>query len=337
MYYDLPDKITLTISKQVSDVLENDMRMFGFCQTKPNVSGFLNTLFANFFEQFQAEQDQRLNAMNDILEKYQIKPVSKRGELIHDLSALLYSQPVSLKKTESKTIAYRPSKKSHADDVIRAIEQTELSKLNTTLSGYLRLMCNAYAEKRRVEREQIIFLSQYQKLRRAISQKKFVTIFGTNGKVYENEIPYSIEPSKDETANYLLTKTASGAISTIHLYNIKDVRIINPKTIGQEYTFSQTDLDAFHSMITHGVQYRFQTTNITVQFTEEGASMFQSIKHNRPVPVREEDLITEFDCSEEQAFQYFRRFGKDAVVIAPVTLNERLKEFYKNAIEAYEE
>ena len=55
----------------------------------------------------------------------------------------------------------------------------------------------------------------------------------------------------------------------------------------------------------------------------------------RPTPTKIEGDLYYFDCSYQQANQYFRRFGKTAIVVSPSKLGIALKQFYKNANKEY--
>ena len=41
-------------------------------------------------------------------------------------------------------------------------------------------------------------------------------------------------------------------------------------------------------------------------------------------------------CSTYQAKKYFAKFGKDAIILSPLSLRNEMIEFYKEAIEGYQ-
>ena len=64
--------------------------------------------------------------------------------------------------------------------------------------------------------------------------------------------------------------------------------------------------------------------------------MYQMIVKNRPYVTYIDGDLYHFDWPEMQLEDYFRRFGKDAVVISPKSLKTKLRNYYSRALEAYE-
>ena len=64
--------------------------------------------------------------------------------------------------------------------------------------------------------------------------------------------------------------------------------------------------------------------------------MYRMIVKNRPVVTTINGDLYHFDWPEMQLEDYFRRFGKDAVVVKPKSLKSKLRKYYEDALEAYE-
>ena len=79
------------------------------------------------------------------------------------------------------------------------------------------------------------------------------------------------------------------------------------------------------------------TTDIhaVIKMTESGKQKFKVVTKNRPDVTKIEGDIYHFDWPEMQLDEYFRRFGKDAVVISPGSLRSRLRNYYAQALTAY--
>jgi predicted DNA-binding transcriptional regulator YafY len=71
--------------------------------------------------------------------------------------------------------------------------------------------------------------------------------------------------------------------------------------------------------------------------TEHGKHMFKMIVKNRPYVTYIEGDLYHFDWPEMQLEDYFRRFGKDGIVVSPRSLRNKLKSYYSHALEAYEQ
>ena len=78
-----------------------------------------------------------------------------------------------------------------------------------------------------------------------------------------------------------------------------------------------------------------EDVHAVVRMTERGKQMYQMIVKNRPYITYADGDLYHFDWPEMQLDDYFRRFGKDAVVIEPSSLKNKLKSYYSRALEAY--
>ena len=73
-----------------------------------------------------------------------------------------------------------------------------------------------------------------------------------------------------------------------------------------------------------------------VRLTESGMRKYKLIVKNRPAVTKISGDLYHFDWPEMQLEDYFKRFGKDAVVVRPGSLKTKLKNYYAQALEAYE-
>jgi len=63
--------------------------------------------------------------------------------------------------------------------------------------------------------------------------------------------------------------------------------------------------------------------------------MYRMIVKNRPAVTTINGDLYHFDWPEMQLEDYFRRFGRDAVVVKPKSLKSKLKKYYEEALEVY--
>ena len=73
-----------------------------------------------------------------------------------------------------------------------------------------------------------------------------------------------------------------------------------------------------------------------IHMTERGKQMYKMIVKNRPAVTSIDGNKYTFDWPEMQLEDYFRRFGKEAIVMRPKSLKNRLHNYYESALEAYE-
>ena len=89
-------------------------------------------------------------------------------------------------------------------------------------------------------------------------------------------------------------------------------------------------------MLVHGPQYAINDDiDICVRLAAEGLRKFDRIYHGRPVIKKTKVGLNYFKCSQDQAFIYFRKLGKDAIIISPLNLRKKIESFYEGAYSAY--
>ncbi len=72
-----------------------------------------------------------------------------------------------------------------------------------------------------------------------------------------------------------------------------------------------------------------------VKMNSFGIRKFQVVTKNRPDLLKKEGDLYYFDWPELQLEEYFKRFGRDAVVLEPASLRNRLIRYYDAALKEY--
>lgn len=163
-------------------------------------------------------------------------------------------------------------------------------------------------------------------------------------------IPYCLETDKDNNYYYLagLSRPFGKRDMKMLPSSFRLSRIESVRWTDLEQGMSDADAEEIQKRIDErGIQYVFAGENkdhedVVVKLTEEGMRKYRQVLHNRPMfsTVKEEEdgsIRMTFDCSYEQVMYYFLQFGKDAVVVSPDILRERMENTYTQAAEAYKE
>ena len=77
------------------------------------------------------------------------------------------------------------------------------------------------------------------------------------------------------------------------------------------------------------------TVQAVVRLNKYGVKKFKAITKNRPLVSKIEGDLYYFDWPELQLEEYFKRFGRDAIVIKPTSLKEKIKKFYYYGLREY--
>ena len=329
--YLMTEKYKIYISEDTKTRLINDAELFEFTRADGtvNLNGFLKELIVNYFEQYRKDNDELLqNMLNDLTSVKSLK--SKDAS---ELAGRIISTYINNKETGSgKSAVITLTVSGESYNIIRIIENNLLA--DNSLSGYIKDMFLSYLSIPRNKREEIIFKPTYEAINKAIRECRILTFSSTNSKNQGTVRvePYLIATSKEEQFSYLLCHTSQ--------YNYKDhtFRISRLRNVFVTSDTFIRDDKISERLTTMGMRHPHSAASdihAVVRMTERGKQMYKMIVKNRPsVTSIDRDKYT-FDWPEMQLEDYFRRFGKDAVVIKPHSLKQRLSKYYESALEAY--
>ncbi len=86
--------------------------------------------------------------------------------------------------------------------------------------------------------------------------------------------------------------------------------------------------------------------DIVAAFTDEGLKRLKSISYSRPLMVSKDDnqqasadgkTYIRFFCTESQAQNYFVRLGSEVEIISPQTLRRKMRKYYKDGLNTYQQ
>lgn len=326
----MEDKIKVYISSKINNILVKDMELFEFFKRDGslNRNDFLNCLIVSYHEKFKEDN---LNLFNLI---------KKQLKLSNFDSAYLDDTAYSILSTVEKRRLMLEDKKN---DIVISMKPNKNSKytfdyienclLNgNTLSGWIRSLLASYSQQPQDVRERIIFKDKFEIIEKAIDQKKKVFFTLHNKDIKFVVSPFKISSSKEELFNYLLAEYEDESRS-FRISRINSLTILN-----EPAKFNDTVLKNFEKMLKNGPQFAYgpnESEEIAVRFTQTGKAMYSRIYLHRPSFIRCEDDVYYFDCSINQARQYFSRFGKNAIVLKPQGLKDGIETFYNQARKAY--
>ena len=114
---------------------------------------------------------------------------------------------------------------------------------------------------------------------------------------------------------------------SFRLTHIKDVFIQNANT-----HFTETDIEYLEATKQLSPQYivRSHDPKVKVLLNDEGEKQLDRIYTHRPKLAEKNGHIYTFACTEDQAKAYFTKFKRNAVIIEPKSLAEKMqKDFYE--------
>lgn len=314
------EKIKITVPKNTYDILVKDCQNFGFTKKDDSLNKnlFLNTLIINYYEKFSSNEeefkDKLLKAINQNVHNNQ-------NELLEEILSIFQKNDTLHSDNKSETINLKPTKLS--EKTILFIENNLIQ--NNSISSFYRNLFTSYAHIPQNFRERIIFKETYECILESIEKDRTVYLYLLNGDVIKDASIYKIESSIDELFNYVLI-CINNSMHTIRLSKIKYITISNSKR-----EIPEKSMLTFERQIKYGVQYPFYTPDdeiVIVKMTDKGKELFKKIYLYRPIPDKIEENYYYFNCSHNQVSHYFKRFGKDGIIIYPRQLAESMKKYY---------
>lgn len=326
----MTEKYKIYLSEDTRARLENDADLFEFTKSNGavNLNGFLKELIVNYFDIYRRDSEALLNSV--LSELSSVKSLSaKDAAALADKMIRNYINKSETVSGKSTVITLTVSAESY--NIIRIIENNCLK--DTSLSGYIKDMFLSYLSMPRHKREEIIFRSTYEIINKAIAENKVLTFTSTNSpstKGIKVE-PYLIATSKEEQFNYLLCHGYKHSLDhTFRISRLRNVFITpesfekNPKVMER---LTRKGKRSPHSAA--------KDIRAVIRMTEHGKNLFKVIVKNRPEVLKIDGDLYYFEWPERQLEDYFKRFGKEAVVTRPQSLKNKLINYYTEAVEAY--
>lgn len=326
----MQEKIKVNLSYNVYHLLQKDMDDFNFHvkDGTPNKNLFYNTIIKNMVSQYRNEMENVRDKLSLILDKH-ISSRTVFNDILNEIETLYnYTIEDKTNRSHGYYISFRPSKKQ--EELYEEIEMYELK--NTTISNYFRNIFNKYAKLSQDERERIVFKDELSIIESAIQSKKILKIT-VNKRSFEL-YPYVIVRTNDELYNYVI-----GAIKTnnnfhcVSLHLFKCVDMIKTKN---KFEFNEKEIKQLNENLTFGPREIERRTVLSkIKLTPKGIKKFKAMYLNRPIPVEIKDDIYTFNCSHQNLFTYFSRFGVDAMILEPLNLRNQMIAFHKKAFNKY--
>lgn len=322
------EKLRISLSQRTFATLCHDMAVFSIYKEtgEINRNEFINKLIINYADEFIYENNKLIESANKILDKKVLDNVDKNkisNDIIKTIRESLSDD------SESVIISLKPTKASESiiDYVINEVAQYQSN------ASFFRLMFEQYASYPIIKREQIIFHESYEALNKAIekNRKVFVKLRNRNKDSFTGSI-YYMGITKDERSNYCLFEVDKQRV-TVKLSKIEMVRILK-----EPASFEKRNIQLMEFQKEYCLEHQITRKDfdaVKVFLTEEGKKMYDKESLNRPTYTEEEEGYYYFMGNHEQIMNYFKSFGKNALIIEPLSLRKKMEEYYKETIKAY--
>ena len=351
----MTEKYKIYIPEEMRLRLLNDAELFDFYKKdgSVNLNGFLKELLLQYFDEYHETKERLLDTIlsdlsafssisredadaiaDKIMNTYLRRP---ERDILHFTQGARSKRAPScpagnvrsaLKSERNAAITLTVSGRSL--NIMCSIESNMLSRVS--LSQYLNDFFSSYLSISRKNREKILFQDTFVELNAAIQKNSIISFSSTSAPdLHFTVCPYFIAASKEEQCNYLLcTDHASGIPRTFRISRIHALFTSSDKFLPDESR--KTEL---LEIAKRSPQAASKCIEAKVLLSDKGMQKFHFVTKNRPDVFKKEGNTLYFQWPKLQLEEYFRRFGKEAVILSPEECRESMRFFYKKAWEAY--
>ena len=311
------ENFNVKVSNKIIEILEKDIEIFN----QKNRNNMINKIIHTYLK-IKNEDDIQEKIFNDI-KKIDSNISEEKEKKIKEIIRKNIYETLNIKKGNSKLINFHLNKKTFQE--CKSLGEN----LNYFDTEFFRVIFEWYSLKAKYKREQILFYEEMSTIKEAIDKKYELEfkVKDNNAKLLKikNSYPFGIFESKDENFNYLVTADNNGKIYSTRISNIIDLVLIRK-------VFS------VNKEVQEKAKERIKNSKCKIEFTELGYRNYKIISHLRPNPIEknEKNRILTFNEPEDSLFFYFRQFGENIKILEPKSLKQKLKDFYKKALENYE-
>lgn len=360
----------INLSEHAWQVITDDIHNFYPSEKQESFSGFLNTIFKNFYQSANASISLRFIEKADELEKLysskEFKSLDKKLiTLFIDKYTHVYESEL-IETAHSYEKGHGEKFRLNKDSLAILKESTEGEYYEGILGQYLKAIFEEYALKPAYVRERIFFADTVNKIELAIGkQRKLKLILNEKVTVKEDArynlkyyvSPYKIVQDKNCQFNYLVgyaekiteneTPDANGIPRKSSEVGEKDIRCFRISRINQigvmtsmgAHISEENKKRLNEELVRRTPMYMSgEPTDIKVKFTDKGLESFKRQLYMRPefYHVDQKDKhIYHFRCTEYQLINYLWKFGWDAYVMEPESLTQKFKIRYERALKSY--
>lgn len=329
------DKVKIYLSSYVYNILIHDM--YTFECFKPNgeinKNDFLNVLIFNFYQQ---KADKKKRIMEALLKNTLPLTMSKENKIkilngCADVLDEIYNEDPY--RYHNCYFMFYPTGKTM--DFFNRLDEEEMRNKKDR-SIYLRSILNEYASLPQYVRENIIKRYELFKIRECIDGHR--TLVFKTGTVERRIAPWNILFSRFERFEYLVGLDLNSKKRDI--FAIKVYKIWNP-VIGTKFEkLTKDEIKGLEEKTQYGPEYiTGEMIETTIRLTKQGMRMADFLTENRPdmEEVQGNDMEFKVRCTLPNFLEYFKPFGKEAVVLDNEDLKQRMISFYQDAVDAYKQ
>ena len=354
---DINLKQHVNLSNYAWRIIDEDILNFNNGFDKSPFSGFLNTIFTNFYQKSSASISLRNAELLDKLKSlYNVDKKSAKEKILTDsfIKTLInYSSDNLIKTVKSYSKDEGRKFRINNENIEILKESLEANNYTNSIGLYLKAIYEDYATLPTYLRERIYFKKFIDTIELAINLKRKLKVTLVDKLNCSNQVinrkfylsPYKIIQDKNNMYNYIVCYSEeildSGEILYKKLTSFRISRFKKIDIMSSMNSFISKDnvKNIETAILNNGVQFlTSDLVELKVKFSDKGIEDFNRQIYMRPNRFEKiDDNVYLFKCSEIQAINYFFKFGKNIEILEPISLRDKFIRRYSKALEIYKE
>lgn len=342
-YINEEQKIRIPLSRRAYIVMNDDMRVFLVAKH----ASFINTILENFHDSAKASLSVYLlgkrHEYEELFTHSKLEEASKQLAIDHMVQK---EKERTIRELQEYLKEKYVSKLYHINDSNYEYLQYDCNEeefYNNKAGAYIKCVLEEYASLPFIKRERIFKKQVYETVEYACRMNYLLQV---KTLVYGERqtflvYPYKIVPDPLCTQEYLacFTRKVTESSKEKKDASFSMARLQKPVVLKQNAFLSKAEIAKIEDDIAKlTVAYLLEEPQeIRVRLTERGKRSYQTKLYSRPdkdeARSTEEEYI--FNCSQQQAYNYFFPFGAEAEILSPPSLRDRITRNYENALSQY--
>ncbi len=345
------EKINIYVSEETYQNILHDCEYFHIEKNKKGEfikNRFFTRLVVGYHQAFIDKSELHYKEIKEAIESSLFNKNIDEKE-IQEIAQVFSEKMTKTKEKKRKGIKYKTLSYKPVKETSRMLNDEIEDKM--TFGSYFNSLLIDYFSEPMAKRETILYKPIYDELRSYCNKQTPITIYTKNDKAHKI-IPYKIVQGHNGMFNYLLCGESADTLLNnepntenitearcYHLYYIDQIEFDKSRRCDK---LSKQVLHQLDMMIKKGPEHAINSSeSASIKMTEEGHNLFKRVYSDRPIPdgpakKKENHYIYTFtDCSLDQLYFYFRRFGPEAEILEPESLRKRLIEFHEQSLAVY--
>lgn len=339
----------INLSKHAYETIKSDSITFS---GGLNLSGIINRIFLNYYEQSKAAISNQAK-LQELRLRELIPETDDNSQIIHLIVDNYSKDAIQSSLALPKDIALKIRLQNEVYDLLYPSEGIDWPEKSFYPSpgSFLKAVLEDYATLSFYKREAIYYKQTIDTISSVIDSLKHpllaITYVSAQGNLRQFIVkPFLLSSEAQGNYNYLIGKSASFDAdkdfinAVFRISRIKKIKVYaESRGSGRINNSEKKELSSL--IAEKGIAFLSgDSEEIIVSLTPNGIQQFQSIIHLRPLPTKIEYLEDgsahyHFNCTVAQISYYFFQFGDNARIIKPTFLEEQFRRRYQLAYQSY--